>query len=607
MQLTHHWKRSIVSAVLLLVLAACATSVTTRHPDFGLDCQEYDANVDCVRVFYGTNRTITVDGKSQQPSSEQDVTAIVNESGGELVVGRADIWLPLLVKDGGEREISETPLATGTPPTERDEQEKFVFITRITASGKEHFVSELQSAVDDQDSQSVMLFVHGFNVTFDAALIRSAQLVVDLREGADFNPGAPALFSWPSAGKVAPGTYRGDQARSLAAAPYLTEFLNLLTQNLEIERVNIIAHSMGNRVLTEALENYAATYLETHPDKAIEFRIVLAAADVDRAEFDRVAEGLKDMDPKVTIYASDNDQALNVSKFLNRFKPRLGDTDGNKPYIRNDRGFVTVDATPVATELFGLGHSYYSDNPFILNDIKCSLADTPPGDRALAERQYADEPNGERFFRTDPEVEAELRACDLRRQTRLGEDVTDRTIGVGEVYTGSSSGSGRGLGAATPPAPATMPPPPPPPPPPPVVAPSLPVEEEVIVQAMEGGPENCAALGLSFEVYFGWNEAGLSAQAAAVIEQVVMQIDAPDCLAETVVIAGHTDTSGEVEYNQALSARRAEAVAQALVDLGISRNVIQTAGYGEYALATQTPDGVREPLNRRSVITISVR
>lgn len=584
MQLTHHWKQPIVSAVLLLVLAACATSVTTRHPDFGLDCQEYDANVDCVRVFYGTNRTITVDGKSQQPSSEQDVTAIVNESGGELVVGRADIWLPLLVKDGGEREVSETPFATGTPPTERDEQEKFVFITRITASGKEHFVSELQSAVDDQNSQSVMLFVHGFNVTFDAALIRSAQLVVDLREGADFNPGAPALFSWPSAGKVAPGTYRGDQARSLAAAPYLTEFLNLLTQNLEIDRVNIIAHSMGNRVLTEALENYAATYLETHPDKAIEFRIVLAAADVDRAEFDRVAEGLKDMDPKVTIYASDNDQALNVSKLLNRFKPRLGDTDGNKPYIRNDRGFVTVDATPVATELFGLGHSYYSDNPFILNDIKCSLADTPPGDRALAERQYADEPNGERFFRTDPEVEAELQACDLRRQTRLGEDVTDR-----------------GLGAPPPPPePATMPPPPPLPPPPPV-------EEEVVAQAMAVGPENCAALGLSFEVYFGWNEADLSAQAAAVIEQVVMQIDAPDCLAETVMIVGHTDTSGEVEYNQALSARRAEAVALALVDLGISRNVIQTVGYGEYALAKQTPDGVREPLNRRSVITISVR
>ncbi|MBR9836200.1 MAG: alpha/beta hydrolase, partial [Alphaproteobacteria bacterium] len=190
----------------LLVISACASAPVTRHPDYGRDCVDLGANVDCVRVYYGTNRDVS-DVEQLGANDEIDISIIEPRNGGELVVGRADIWLPKLVQEGGEREIGETPMAHGEAPEVLSEQEKYVFVTRITAHGREVYLAELQSAMDAADSKALMLFVHGFNVGFDAALIRSAQLYVDLREGAEFDPGAPTLFSWPSAGKLGLASY----------------------------------------------------------------------------------------------------------------------------------------------------------------------------------------------------------------------------------------------------------------------------------------------------------------------------------------------------------------------------------------------------------------
>ena len=74
-----------------------------------------------------------------------------------------------------------------------------------------------------------------------------------------------------------------------------------------------------------------------------------------------------------------------------------------------------------------------------------------------------------------------------------------------------------------------------------------------------------------------------------------------------VTIVGHTDTSGASAYNQRLSARRASVVSDALQARGVDAEAIDTAGRGEDDLAKATRDGVREPLNRRSEVTIIVQ
>ena len=117
----------------------------------------------------------------------------------------------------------------------------------------------------------------------------------------------------------------------------------------------------------------------------------------------------------------------------------------------------------------------------------------------------------------------------------------------------------------------------------------------------------CAGLNQNFVVYFEWDKADLTSQASAVIDQAVANIrGGAGCAASAVSIVGHTDTSGTNAYNDRLSARRADIVASALSSRGIDSAIIAKSSKGESALAKATRDGVREPLNRRSEVTISV-
>lgn len=109
-------------------------------------------------------------------------------------------------------------------------------------------------------------------------------------------------------------------------------------------------------------------------------------------------------------------------------------------------------------------------------------------------------------------------------------------------------------------------------------------------------------------MYFEWDKYDLSSAAAATVDQAVRQIGARnDCSIGTVTIAGHADTSGSASYNVGLSAKRAAVVRDALVARGVSASLISTEAFGETRPAVATGDGVREPDNRRSEVTIIVR
>jgi outer membrane protein OmpA-like peptidoglycan-associated protein len=146
--------------------------------------------------------------------------------------------------------------------------------------------------------------------------------------------------------------------------------------------------------------------------------------------------------------------------------------------------------------------------------------------------------------------------------------------------------------AAPPPAPPPPPPPPPPaapeppPPPPPPAPPPPPPAPEV----------------QNFVVYFPFDRSTLTTDAQAVVQQAAL---AAQKAPVTIAVVGHTDTSGSVPYNLRLSERRAKAVADALVGLGVSQSNLNVSWVGKTDLAVPTPDGVKEPLNRRATITLT--
>lgn len=106
----------------------------------------------------------------------------------------------------------------------------------------------------------------------------------------------------------------------------------------------------------------------------------------------------------------------------------------------------------------------------------------------------------------------------------------------------------------------------------------------------------------TYLVFFDWDKADLTDRARAIIAEAAKASDRVQLT--RIEVDGYTDLSGTPHYNQALSTRRADAVAEELVRDGVSRSEITVQGYGETNPLVPTAQGVREPQNRRVEIIL---
>ena len=216
-------------------------------------------------------------------------------------------------------------------------------------------------------SRSAVVFIHGFNVKFEEAACRAAQMGFDLQL-----PGLMAFYSWPSKGQPWPLDYTADEETIAASEPYLTEFLVRFATVSGAERVHVIAHSMGNRGLARSLENVirragSATRLPFG-------QIVLAAPDIDERTFRNLAIFFPQAATRTTLYASSKDRALKYSGIVHD-RPRAGYT----PPLTVVPPIDTVDVSNV--DLSFLGHGYYAAARDLLHDLSALIVNDLPPDR----------------------------------------------------------------------------------------------------------------------------------------------------------------------------------------------------------------------------------
>lgn len=121
------------------------------------------------------------------------------------------------------------------------------------------------------------------------------------------------------------------------------------------------------------------------------------------------------------------------------------------------------------------------------------------------------------------------------------------------------------------------------------------------VGMMDGTGEPMSLQEAMYLVFFDWDSSVVGQGGASVLDAVVKEINNRGV--KRVNIVGHCDRSGPTDYNDKLAMRRANAIKKELIARGVSADMISVSGRGEHELLVQTEDNVREPANRRGVIT----
>jgi esterase/lipase superfamily enzyme len=303
-----------------------------------------------VPVYWGTDRAV-------QPNAERLVFG--SDRARKLQLGEALITVPKVhqVPNVERPWVVKIPYFDVTIYAEKEDPKSHFTVKEIKALTKEELLAQVKARLGDSErfKDQAVVFVHGYNTSFDNALYRTAQIAYDL----DFD-GATFLYSWPSGGAVASYTY--DRESAQASEPYLREFLEMVVKQTGAKQVSIIAHSMGNQPLMDVLRDMRSSA----PEGVEISQVILAAPDVDADSFTNLARTIKGLAKNVTLYVASNDRALIVSRnFWGSY--RAGDVPPAGPLILE--GIDTIDVTAASTDTFAINHSGYASNNKLLEDI----------------------------------------------------------------------------------------------------------------------------------------------------------------------------------------------------------------------------------------------
>lgn len=335
---------------------------------YKLDCIRSDVQLDplhntrsattarnvLVPVFYATNRS--------KNTSIPNRLVFDGDDAKEVTWGRAVVSVPT------DRPPGDVTLPSIWKFELKPDLSKHFVLTSVTSLGsKDGFSQAVLADLNSATSKSLLLFVHGFRVTFDEAAMRSAQLAYDLR----FR-GVTMFYSWPSKGDLK--SYWHDEESVQLAEQWYSSLLDALGP-LPFEAVYVVAHSMGNRLVTTVHKERSEN---GRNHKALK-EVLLAAPDINAEIFNqKIAPVLSGSNqPRTTIYASSGDVALMASKAIHRFK-RLGDAS---PPLYLRAPFETIDASNAAPLLRAAGHSYVFDSPKVITDLQRLLIQQQPAGR----------------------------------------------------------------------------------------------------------------------------------------------------------------------------------------------------------------------------------
>ncbi len=267
--------------------------------------------------------------------------------------------------------FSELPL-----PARREEGELRILedAAQSYAEQTKAFQEAVRAEVQRTGNRRVLVYVHGVSNEFH----HSVQTLANLWHFAG-RRSVPVSFTWPAGNGGLLGYFRDREAADFSVY-HAKEFLRMLAEIPEVEDIDIVAHSRGTSVMSQALREMVIFNRGRglHPKIAMKTgTLILAAPDLDvgvvrqRLASERVSEAFE----QVNIYVNPDDLALRLSTFLTKY-PRVGvaGADDYKPgelaALRKEGliHFIRVEGASGSES-----HSYFRNNPAVLSDIVLAL------------------------------------------------------------------------------------------------------------------------------------------------------------------------------------------------------------------------------------------
>ncbi|KZS53084.1 alpha/beta hydrolase [Rhizobium anhuiense] len=309
------------------------------------------------------------------------------ERGTGLAVNAVDVSIP----PDANRKVGQVQWPNRLPA---DPLRDFVTVSVDPLEGERAGETWLKSHMPK--SRRVLVFVHGFNNRYEDAVYRFAQIVHDSH--ADV---APVVFTWPSRASIF--DYNYDKESTNYSRDALEELLTRTAANPAVSDVTIMAHSMGTWLTVEALRQMAIR--NGHVASKIN-NVILASPDLDVDVFGRQFASLGKDKPHFTIFVSQDDRALALSRRISGNVDRLGQIDPSAEPYRSKleaAGITVLDLT----KLKGgdrLNHGKFAESPEVVKLI---------GDRLIA-----------------------------------GQTITDSNVGLGEAVGAVAMGAAQTAGSA---------------------------------------------------------------------------------------------------------------------------------------------------------------
>jgi esterase/lipase superfamily enzyme len=312
-----------------------------------------------VPLFFGTTRERAPD----KATNGRTIVTFSGVQGKELLLGRATVTIPEK-REAGQIVTPRTIPILNISLSKEDPNQHFM-VAAVDLLRPDQFVDEMRAkvAASKRFKNQAFVFVHGYNVNFDDALFRTAQIAYDM--GFD---GPAVTYSWPAGGRLL--NYQRDSDIAGTSDKELRALLEMIAAKTGVTSVNIVAHSMGNGPLLSVLHQQADFIARNAVTVDLKLNeIVFAAPDVSRNQFQELATGVGTIvKGGLTLYASRNDLALQLSKNLFARLARAGDipTEG----IVVVPGVESIDVSQTSTSVFKLNHSDFGDRPHLITDMQ---------------------------------------------------------------------------------------------------------------------------------------------------------------------------------------------------------------------------------------------